>query len=53
LLWFYHPGLVRRFKPEWDDLKKGAKDGRISKFAIANPATAPYGLAAKQVLENA
>ena len=45
------PKSGTKIKPEWDDIKKAAKDGRISKFAIANPAIAPYGLAAKQVLE--
>ena len=46
------PKSMAKMKPDWSDLKKARKDGRLSKFAIANPALAPYGLAAKQVLEN-
>ena len=42
---------VSKINPQWAEIKKAALDGRISKFAIANPALAPYGLAAKQVLE--
>ena len=32
------------------DLKRALQDGRIDKFAIANPALAPYGLAATESL---
>jgi molybdate transport system substrate-binding protein len=42
---------VSKIKPQWPEIKKAVLDGRLSKFAIANPALAPYGLAAKQVLE--
>lgn len=35
-----------------EDLKAALKDGRVQKFAIANPEHAPYGVAAQQVLES-
>ncbi len=34
------------------DLKQAIQDGRLSKFAIANPGLAPYGAAAIQTLES-
>lgn len=34
------------------DLKRALEDGRLRKFAIANPEHAPYGRAAKQVLQS-
>ena len=34
------------------DLKRAVADGRLLKFAIANPEHAPYGRAAKQALES-
>ena len=37
--------------PDLGDLKQAVQDGRLSKFAIANPALAPYGAAAVQALE--
>jgi len=37
--------------PDFVDLKQAVLDGRLSKFAIANPALAPYGAAAVQTLE--
>lgn len=42
-----------KIRPSADmqDLKQALGDGRLTKFAIANPALAPYGLAAKQALE--
>jgi molybdate transport system substrate-binding protein len=42
-----------KIRPSADmqDIKQAIRDGRLTKFAIANPALAPYGLAAKQVLE--
>jgi molybdate transport system substrate-binding protein len=36
---------------DFGDLKQAVQDGRLSKFAIANPALAPYGAAAVQILE--
>lgn len=41
-------------KPDADfaDLKAALADGRIQKFAIANPEHAPYGVAAQQALES-
>lgn len=35
------------------DLRAALGDGRLQKFAIANPAHAPYGRAARQALEHA
>ncbi|WP_281969424.1 MULTISPECIES: molybdate ABC transporter substrate-binding protein [unclassified Polynucleobacter] len=40
-----------RVTPDWSDLKLAIQDGRLSKFAIANPALAPYGAASIQTLE--
>ena len=37
--------------PDFGDLRQAVQDGRLSKFAIANPALAPYGAAAVQTLE--
>ena len=37
--------------PDFGDLKQAIQDGRLSKFAIANPTLAPYGAAAVQTLE--
>ena len=34
------------------DLKAGLSDGRVQKFAIANPEHAPYGVAAEQALQS-
>lgn len=41
-------------KPDagFSDLKAALADGRIQKFAIANPEHAPYGVAAQQALES-
>jgi molybdate transport system substrate-binding protein len=35
-----------------DDLASGLEDGRVTRFAIANPEHAPYGLAAEQALRH-
>jgi molybdate transport system substrate-binding protein len=42
-----------KIRPSADmqDIKQAIRDGRLTKFAIANPALAPYGIAAKQALE--
>jgi molybdate transport system substrate-binding protein len=40
-----------RLSQDFDGLKQAIQDGRLSKFAIANPALAPYGKAATQTLE--
>ena len=37
--------------PDFRDLRAAAHDGRIVRFAIANPEHAPYGRAAKETLE--
>lgn len=38
---------------QFTDLKAALKDGRLKKFAIANPEHAPYGARAKEALEHA
>ncbi|MCV2358685.1 molybdate ABC transporter substrate-binding protein [Paucibacter sp. TC2R-5] len=44
-----------KLKPDAElaDLRLALSDGRVRKFAIANPAHAPYGRAAKQALQSA
>ena len=37
--------------PELRDLRAALHDGRLSKFSIANPAHAPYGMRAQEALE--
>ncbi len=39
-------------KPEFADLNAALADGRIQKFAIANPEHAPYGRAAEEALRS-
>jgi molybdate transport system substrate-binding protein len=43
------------FKPDaqLEDLRKALADGRVKRFAIANPEHAPYGRAAMQALKSA
>jgi len=36
-----------------EDLRAALAEGRVSRFAIASPIHAPYGIAARQALENA
>lgn len=38
---------------EFKDLAAALKDGRLKKFAIANPEHAPYGMRAKEALQHA
>ena len=42
-----------RVDPELNDLKAAVAEGRIQRFAIANPVHSPYGRAARAVLERA
>ncbi|MCK5897945.1 MAG: molybdate ABC transporter substrate-binding protein [Methylococcales bacterium] len=37
--------------PQLTDVRQALDDGRLKRFAIANPDHAPYGVAAKQVLQ--
>lgn len=46
------PGVTIDAGDDWSGLAAALKDGRITRFAIANPDTAPYGRAAKQALES-
>ena len=46
------PGSPLKADGELQDLAAALKDGRLRKFAIANPEHAPYGERAKQVLQN-
>lgn len=39
--------------PAMDDLRRALADGRLRRFAIANPEHAPYGRAARQALHSA
>lgn len=38
---------------EFKDLAQALRDGRLTKFAIASPAHAPYGMRAKEALQHA
>ena len=46
-------GSTLRVDPDLKDLKAAVADGRIQKFAIADPEHSPYGRAARAVLERA
>lgn len=50
---FIPPGSRLNNDASLQDLGRAAQDGRLARFAIANPAHAPYGRAAKQALEHA
>jgi len=47
------PGSPLKADGEFKDLAAALKDGRLQKFAIANPEHAPYGLRAKEALQHA
>jgi len=47
------PGSPLRADGELRDLAAALKDGRLQKFAIANPEHAPYGTRAKEALRHA
>ncbi len=46
-------GSVLKADGEFKDLAAALKDGRLQKFAIANPEHAPYGARAKEALQHA
>lgn len=50
LVFFVPKGSL--LKPDLADLRQALEDGRLKRFAIANPAHAPYGRAARQSLQN-
>nr|ART89770.1 molybdenum ABC transporter, periplasmic molybdenum-binding protein ModA [uncultured bacterium] len=47
------PGSTLKPDGELNDLAAALKDGRVQKFAIANPDHAPYGARAKEALQHA
>jgi molybdate transport system substrate-binding protein len=47
------PGSALKADGEFKDLAAALKDGRLQKFAIANPEHAPYGARAKEALQHA
>ena len=47
------PGSPLKADGELKDLASALKDGRLQKFAIANPDHAPYGARAKEALQHA
>lgn len=47
------PGSSLKADGELKDLAAAIKDGRLQKFAIANPEHAPYGARAKEALQHA
>lgn len=46
------PGSPLKADGEFKDLAAALKDGRLQKFAIANPEHAPYGARAKEALQH-
>ena len=53
LVLFAPSGAAWQPDAELAGLKQALRDGRITRFAIANPAHAPYGRAAQQALQRA
>lgn len=47
------PGSPLKADGQFKDLAAALKDGRLQKFAIANPEHAPYGARAKEALQHA
>ncbi|HSM20873.1 MAG TPA: molybdate ABC transporter substrate-binding protein [Rubrivivax sp.] len=47
------PGSPLKADGRLEDLAAALKDGRLQKFAIANPAHAPYGARAREALQHA
>ncbi len=45
-------GSALRVDGDLADLRPALRDGRLQRFAIANPAHAPYGLRAREVLQH-
>jgi molybdate transport system substrate-binding protein len=45
-------GSTLKADAAFDDLEKGLADGRVKKFAIANPEHAPYGKRAEEALKH-
>jgi len=50
---FVPHGSTLKAEAGWQDLKMALADGRLKRFAIANPAHAPYGRAARAALQYA
>lgn len=50
---FVPRGSALKTGDTWQDLKMALADGRLKRFAIANPAHAPYGRAARAALQHA
>jgi molybdate transport system substrate-binding protein len=50
---FVPKGAKLKLDPSLKDLGAAARDGRLQKFAIANPEHAPYGRAAREALQSA
>ena len=53
LVLFVPEGSPLRADPSLADLRAALADGRLKRFAIANPAHAPYGRAAREALQSA